>query len=422
MSASVESLITVAKLIGIDPVTESESLWIAQLACAEKADPEWKEFTADDGRIMYLNRRTQKLQHIHPVVDKYAQLYGKQKTFSKALLLSSAVEDDDKNERFVALLKTIYDRCHRNLPPATPAIIEQLSALLLIDPAKEHALVKCIKLTLEAYVQKQYDLSTFISDLHEALKKLRVTKKQYVKDDLIRKPQSVVMCQECEAKSAVLKCEQCLDFFCQDCYNATHATGNRRGHITQDVEQLVCSACDSKIAACQCVQCGSFFCDSCYVSTHSSRPELHNHLKRVISGLVCQECEHFNAAVLCEDCVDLFCTECYIKLHKKGGRRNHVHRTIDHTGQVFRSGFLVPPEEAQILIERSRTTIESGPWVPFKDDANRAFWHNFALNHSSYSAPTDDSVGATMSPTDISLTVANGLMSSDSAQQMPQLS
>ena len=53
--------------------------------------------------------------------------------------------------------------------------------------------------------------------------------------------------------------------------------------------------------------------------------------------------------LLSEDCVDLFCTECFIKLHRKGKRRQHVHLTIDNTGQVFRGGFLVPPEEAQVL-------------------------------------------------------------------------
>ncbi len=86
-------------------------------------------------------------------------------------------------------------------------------------------------------------------------------------------------------------------------------------------------------------------------------------MKRIINGLVCLECEHYNASVLCEDCVDLFCTECFIKLHRKGKRRQHVHLTIDNTGQVFRGGFLVPPEEAQVLTDRARSTAESGPWV-----------------------------------------------------------
>ena len=35
---------------------------------------------------------------------------------------------------------------------------------------------------------------------------------------------------------------------------------------------------------------------------------------------------------------------------------------------MFRGGFLVPPEEAQVLTDRARSTAESGPYVGFKDD------------------------------------------------------
>ena len=48
------------------------------------------------------------------------------------------------------------------------------------------------------------------------------------------------------------------DYFCQDCFNATHATGKRRGHITEDIEQLVCAVCDREPATSMCVQDGLF--------------------------------------------------------------------------------------------------------------------------------------------------------------------
>merc|ERR1711881_326126 len=243
-----------------------------------------------------------------------------------------------------------------------------------VDSAEEFFLVRCLKQSLEAYVEKRFHLGTLVQDMMEPLDFLRRIRKQQVKVDIIRKPDSIVMCQECEAKSAVVKCEQCKDFFCQDCFNATHATGKRRGHITADVEQLVCAAYDDRVATCQCIQCGLFYSDQGFADIHASRPELHNHLKRVINGLVCLECEHFNASVLCEDCVDLFCTECFIKLHRKGKRRQHVHLTIDNTGQIFRGGFLVPPLEAEVLKDRARSTVESGPWLQFRDDNQQMYW------------------------------------------------
>merc|ERR1712151_1317206 len=90
-------------------------------------------------------------------------------------------------------------------------------------------------------------------------------------------PTSIVMCQECEKKAAVVKCEQCKDYFCQDCFNSTHATGKRRAHITSDVEQLVCAAYEDRVATCQCVQCGLFYSDEGFTYVHSSdasRPDL----------------------------------------------------------------------------------------------------------------------------------------------------
>ena len=81
-------------------------------------------------------------------------------------------------------------------------------------------------------------LGTILHDLEKPLDFLRKIRKQQVKVDVIRKPDTVVMCQECEEKSAVVKCQNCRDFFCQDCFNSTHATGKRRGHIVQDVEVI----------------------------------------------------------------------------------------------------------------------------------------------------------------------------------------
>jgi len=113
----------------------------------------------------------------------------------------------------------------------------------------------------------------------------------------------------------------------------------------------------------------------------------------VINGLVCLECEHFNASVLCEDCVDLFCTECFIKLHRKGKRRQHVHLTIDNTGQIFRGGFLVPPEEAQVLTDRARTTTEGGAWLPFHDDNLNTYWYHLVDKITTRQSPYDTDSG-----------------------------
>ena len=222
-----------------------------------------------------------------------------------------------------------------------------------------------------------------LSDLQEPVKALRDVFKGQVREDIARKPAAIIMCQECDKRSSVLKCEQCLDHFCQECFDMLHATGNRRSHLIREVEQLVCVACDCSVAECQWIQCGSFFCNSCFISIHSARVDLHRHRKRTLSGLVCQECEHAHAAIICEDCVDLFCSPCYLRLHRYGQRKQHGHLTIDLNGQVFRAGLLVSPNDAQALIDRSRSTTVSGPWIHYKDEDGSSYWQNCATHERS---------------------------------------
>lgn len=384
-------IVGVSKLLGIDPVNEPQFLWVAeQCAKAELSSEDWRELINEDGETLYYHTRTKKLQKLHPLLEQYSELYHKQASYVKMSSQAAGGGDLDSNAtRISSIITEILNRVTNHLPPVTPDIVEKVSLLLNVDTKTEFFLARVIKQSVEAYIEKQFNLGTILQDLEKPLEYLRKIRKQQVKVDVIRKPDTVVMCQECEEKSAVVKCRQCKDFFCQDCFNATHATGKRRGHIVQDVEQLVCAACDHLIATCQCIQCGLFYCDQCFVSTHASRSELHNHLKRIINGLVCLECEHYNASVLCEDCVDLFCTECFIKLHRKGKRRQHVHLTIDNTGQVFRGGFLVPPEEAQVLTDRARSTAESGPFVAFKDDNLATYWFNFSTKQRCMQNPYD---------------------------------
>jgi len=371
-----DTIIGVAKLIGINVVEEPQFLWIAEEAARATIPKEWQEYTNENEETMYYNKQTKRIQKVHPVIDQYMQYYHKAKSFTKVVTQpTTAVDQTEKS--LTELLDTVAERVNLGAPPATPKIVEKLYTLLKVDPKEEFYIVRAIKQTLEAYVEKRFNLAHLLDDLKGPVQFLRHVKHKQVKVDVIKQPTEVVMCVECDEKSAVLKCEQCKDFFCQDCFNAMHMTGKRRGHITCDVEQLVCAACDREVATCQCVQCGLFYCDQCFNSTHAARPELHNHLKRVINGLVCLECEHYNATVLCEDCVDLFCTECFIKLHQRGRRRQHVHLTIDNTGQVFRGGFLVPPEEREGLIKLARSTKQDDPEVAFKRDDFATYMYNF---------------------------------------------
>jgi hypothetical protein len=62
------------------------------------------------------------------------------------------------------------------MSPCTPTIIEHLGALMKIDTTKEFYLVRCMKLTLEAYVEKQFELTSFSEDMISPLDFLRLVR------------------------------------------------------------------------------------------------------------------------------------------------------------------------------------------------------------------------------------------------------
>jgi len=392
-----EIVVGIGELIGIDMVNEPQFLWIAEEASKADMPRDWKEMLNEDGETIYYNTETKDRQAVHPLILRYKEMYYKARSYQKRMECGEiSVNLERPEQKLMAIVAEVMGRSSKGLPPTTPDIVEGFAKILGVDSNSEFFLFRCIKQTLEAYVEKKLDLRSIVQDLKDPIEFLRGIRKKQNQVDIIRKPTSIIMCQECETRAAVVKCEQCKDFFCQDCFNATHATGKRRAHITSDVEQLVCAAYEDRVATCQCVQCGLFYSDEGFLYVHAfdaARPDLRNHLKRVINGLVCLECEHYNASVLCEDCVDLFCTECFIKLHRKGKRRQHVHLTIDNTGQIFRGGFLVPPEEAQVLTDRARSTVETGPWVPFRDDQMNVFWYNLVEKTQAAQSPIDPATG-----------------------------
>ena len=303
-------------------------------------------------------------------------------------MLSPKVVVDGVDTRFGQVIQEINQRVSNQLPPSPPRILLELASLLGVSASTEHQIVRALQATVESYTEMHYDLSTLLEDLREPISCLREIYHNQVQGNISRKPTSILMCQECDKRSSVLKCEQCQDHFCQECFDSLHATGNRRSHVSEEVEQLVCIACDKEVASCQCIQCGSFFCEPCFASVHGSRVELHKHRKRTVSGLVCQECEHSHAAIVCEDCVDLFCSACYMKLHKNGKRKTHAHVTIDASGQMYKQGLLVPAQEAQTLIDRARASGDPGPWLQCRSDTWEPYWYNLATGESSPNPPS----------------------------------
>ena len=282
------------------------------------------------------------------------------------------------------VLNEIFNRANKELPPVTPEIVETLCLMLNIDSSSEFRLVNLVKSTCDLFVERQYAITQNIDSVCDPAEFMHIIRQEHVRVGVIEKPMDVVFCQECEKRSAKIKCEQCRDFFCKNCFAETHATGKRKVHTTIWLEQDICQICDCKLAVSVVAPNdpadSKLFCDPCYNAAAAENPDLKKLPKKLIHGVFCLECTTTPAAVICEHCVDLFCPQCHLRVHRKGRRAKHNPLYIDpQSGEVWRAGNLLPAEDAQGLIDKARVRASrDSPWVPFKDDVWNVYWFNFA--------------------------------------------
>jgi len=265
-----DAVVGIAQMIGIDLINEPQYLYIALEASRAELPDDWVELENEDGETLYFHVKERKTQTEHPLITRYKQMYYNQRRVVKQMESGDMKSGPERPDvKLAAITADVMSRASQGKPPATPDIVEGLAKILSIDSTKEFFLFRVVKETLLAYVEKKFELASFIRDMTHPVQFLRSIRQKQNQVDVIRKPTTIIMCQECGEKSAVVKCEDCKDYFCQTCFNTTHKKGKRRTHITSDVEQLVCACYDDRVATCQCVQCGLFFSDEGFYEVHA---------------------------------------------------------------------------------------------------------------------------------------------------------
>lgn len=365
-------MLAAAKALGIDPALQPEYVWIAETAASAKTPPGWQEVQDCSGITTYVHSRLRLSQTDHPLFKKFKLIYDSQLKFAKTRGLLRGNQRVMQIEETVSrLINLALNNLLKDSLPMDPPALEELCLSFNIDSTCQFHQAHSLKQSFETFCDRQFAIMKAVSVKFNAQDFITVAREVLVKAEISENFTEILLCQECDKKAARLKCDQCKDFFCNECFSSTHAMGKRKAHETSTVSQTVCSICDCRTATMDLLNgtsASKLTCDTCYTLLVSENADVSNYHRRLLFDLVCSECLHHTSNLVCKDCYDLFCFECHTKLHIKGKRQYHQVITIDDQGAFWSHGSELPPHAVHALLDacKERACLDTA-WIKFQD-------------------------------------------------------
>mmetsp|Transcript_7258 Transcript_7258/g.11845 ORF Transcript_7258/g.11845 Transcript_7258/m.11845 type:complete len:571 (-) Transcript_7258:81-1793(-) len=274
------------RYIQFDPATDENYAWVCQ-AFMDEAKPAHMFQYVKDGMVYWVDARNQEASWKHPHFDKYKKMMADARVRKPLPHWRSIMEF-----RIWFLLQQAFPwECEQTgiYPPVeTVDNVLEMSRIFGLDIRIEPYLVHVLKRALRHYamvVREGKDVKD-VEDFRMLIKRYRdiVAGFERQKDQESRKVVAMKVCVNCSEgnkKDAVLFCENCKDFFCQECFDWLHARGRRKGHAKSWVEMGMCAECTEGIALFHCVQCSDLYCRDCFMEWHV-RGGRRNHIPIVL--------------------------------------------------------------------------------------------------------------------------------------------
>jgi len=169
---------------------------------------------------------------------------------------------------------------------------------------------------------------------------------------------------------------------------ATHSTGHRMDHSAVFLEQAVCSECEQRSAVVRCQDCVDLYCYECFRVTHRAGKRL-RHCVRLPFTTFCFECDQREAAYIVMESETALCPKCCSRTCRSGARQNHTIfglRKAAYSKKLFADNF---DRLMTILAKNLNKALPISPWFIFYDRSLAPFWYNFHTRELIRASPQD---------------------------------
>eukprot|EP00921_Rhytidocystis_pertsovi_P015704 GHVQ01024935.1.p1 GENE.GHVQ01024935.1~~GHVQ01024935.1.p1 ORF type:complete len:741 (-),score=77.07 GHVQ01024935.1:213-2435(-) len=344
-SLSDSLLEAVSGLLGIHPAAEPHFLWIAHRAALAPLPDAWQEIEDDVGGLAYYHKQLQKLQKVHPLVERFTKLYEKHKRYVNE---SQDPRNRPTNTPYLALKTIFLEGLHRvrdgGVPAVTPGSLERMAVVCRVQTMSQISLTRFLKSAMENAVEKHLVLEPVLAAFTQRTGLQRKslapcgarrvnlgedadkTDSEPVRGKLMS-PSSraaddlVGSWPLCDTMSAAESYEQPVDFSVDRSVIDLMETV-REQQVKEDVfdqpEPLVtCSECECRASRVKCVQCQDFFCNTCFPLLHQ-QGRRSEHFSVPVLQSVCVHCDNHLAQCYCVQCgMSGFCNACFDLIHRK---------------------------------------------------------------------------------------------------------
>lgn len=288
--------------LSIDVTLEPELVWVAREMCAAPMPPN-ATFNVSKSRIVYFHDLENDYYTIeHPLTQRYLKVLERARLDALALRTKPSV-----NALVFHQPEVLFNAQYRNLQVPCQ------------DCGVMQATVKCDQCVM-SFCQACY------SNLHDYCEGFR-------KNHTKTQTGCGSYCSAMPNKKPQVYCANCEDFFSYDAYEQLHKKGQRRNHkvmmvSVSDAEMvephIKCEECEDNQAAFRCDQCMDYYCIQCFWRAHMNGERRKHTVTKVTLNPLCNQCNATRATVFNEQSQELYCTDCFTLMHFKGNRMLHL--------------------------------------------------------------------------------------------------
>merc|ERR1719262_1642965 len=262
-----------ARKLGLDIEEQSEFQGVVRDCLLSLRDESWECRVVAGGHgeeadLEYVYRHTDESRSFHHIVEAHRKLAERLRHVTMELKMKRL--DPHYRVKHLVYLAILGEKDCRTI--TTPALVEEIMDLMDVNPQDEPYLIPRVKTTIEdAYFRmREIGMSNLTIDgcidVESLMVNLELDRVGFMKKI---SPTGLLYCVETQTTLADVISTGSHDVFCSAAAVEAHSTGKRQDVPLVFFEQSVCAECEARAADVRCQDCVESFCYNCFKTTHA---------------------------------------------------------------------------------------------------------------------------------------------------------